>query len=134
MRAVAVLMLFAAVALASDVLILTPDNFDDEIGGDQPALVEFFAPYVSIIRIITALITKRRRNITLHRLFLTYFVFLVFSWCGHCKSLAPAYDELAALWKGKPGIYPSRFIRRLPIYLSIHLSIYLSIYLSTIWM
>jgi len=30
---------------ASDVLILTPDNFDSEIGGDSPALVEFFAPW-----------------------------------------------------------------------------------------
>jgi protein disulfide-isomerase-like protein len=30
---------------ASDVLILTPSNFDDEIGHDQPALIEFFAPW-----------------------------------------------------------------------------------------
>jgi len=27
------------------VLILTPDNFDQEVGGDVPALVEFFAPW-----------------------------------------------------------------------------------------
>jgi len=33
------------VALASDVLILTPSNFDSEVGGDQPVFVEFFAPW-----------------------------------------------------------------------------------------
>ena len=30
---------------ASDVLILDPTNFDDYVGGDQPVLVEFFAPW-----------------------------------------------------------------------------------------
>jgi protein disulfide-isomerase A6 len=30
---------------ASDVLILEPTNFDEHVGGDQPALVEFFAPW-----------------------------------------------------------------------------------------
>jgi len=30
---------------ASDVLILTPDNFDDHVGGDLPVFVEFFAPW-----------------------------------------------------------------------------------------
>jgi len=34
-----------ALSLASDVLILTPDNFDSEVGGDQPAFIEFFAPW-----------------------------------------------------------------------------------------
>jgi len=33
------------VALASDVIQLTPTNFDDEIGGEAPALVEFYAPW-----------------------------------------------------------------------------------------
>ncbi|KAI1787964.1 protein disulfide isomerase [Ganoderma leucocontextum] len=47
-------------ALASNVLELTPDNFDTIIGQGKPALVEFFAP-----------------------------------WCGHCKSLAPIYEQLA---------------------------------------
>jgi len=30
---------------ASDVLELTPDNFDDHVGGGEPAFVEFFAPW-----------------------------------------------------------------------------------------
>lgn len=48
-------------AVASDVVDLTPDNFDDVVlKSGKPALVEFFAP-----------------------------------WCGHCKSLAPIYEELA---------------------------------------
>ncbi|KAI0687531.1 protein disulfide isomerase [Earliella scabrosa] len=56
---------FAAVlsigsALASNVLDLTPENFDEVVGKGKPALVEFFAP-----------------------------------WCGHCKNLAPVYEQLA---------------------------------------
>jgi len=43
--------LFIAFALSialvncSNVLVLDPENFDNEVGGDQPALVEFFAPW-----------------------------------------------------------------------------------------
>ena len=56
-------LLFAlAISLSSaeNVVKLTPTNFDEMVGGDKPALVEFFAP-----------------------------------WCGHCKKLAPVYEELA---------------------------------------
>jgi len=41
-----VALLVAATAVAaSDVLILTPDNFDSEVGGNVPVFVEFFAPW-----------------------------------------------------------------------------------------
>ncbi|KAL9714096.1 hypothetical protein Ac2012v2_002404 [Leucoagaricus gongylophorus] len=51
---------FTAIVTASNVVELTPDNFDNIIGQGKPALVEFFAP-----------------------------------WCGHCKNLAPIYEQLA---------------------------------------
>ncbi|KAJ4820808.1 Disulfide-isomerase [Rhynchospora pubera] len=39
------LSLFAAPAIADDVVDLTPDTFDKEVGHDRGALVEFFAPW-----------------------------------------------------------------------------------------
>lgn len=56
----------AAVALASDVIDLTPDTFDEVVNPDPLMLVEFFAP-----------------------------------WCGHCKALAPHYEEAATVLKEK---------------------------------
>lgn len=55
-------LIFVGSTVASAVLDLIPDNFDDVVlKSGKPALVEFFAP-----------------------------------WCGHCKKLAPVYEELAS--------------------------------------
>ncbi|WRT66188.1 protein disulfide-isomerase domain [Kwoniella shivajii] len=51
---------FAALVGASNVVDLDTKNFEQFVGGDRPALVEFYAP-----------------------------------WCGHCKNLAPTYEQLA---------------------------------------
>lgn len=39
------LLFLAAPAIADDVVDLTPDNFDNEVGKDRGALIEFFAPW-----------------------------------------------------------------------------------------
>ncbi|KAF3334549.1 putative protein disulfide-isomerase A6 [Carex littledalei] len=39
------LVFLAAPAIADDVVDLTPDNFDKEVGKDRGALIEFFAPW-----------------------------------------------------------------------------------------
>jgi hypothetical protein len=30
---------------SQDVTVLTPDNFDDVVGGDKPVFVEYYAPW-----------------------------------------------------------------------------------------
>uniref|UniRef100_A0A0R0ERR6 protein disulfide-isomerase n=1 Tax=Glycine max TaxID=3847 RepID=A0A0R0ERR6_SOYBN len=58
------LMMFLSSASADDVVALTEETFENEVGKDRAALVEFYAP-----------------------------------WCGHCKRLAPEYEQLGASFK-----------------------------------
>lgn len=43
--ALGTLTLFFVSALADDVVVLTEDNFEKEVGQDSGALVEFYAPW-----------------------------------------------------------------------------------------
>ncbi|BAT86113.1 probable protein disulfide-isomerase A6 [Vigna umbellata] len=58
------LMIFLSSASADDVVALTQNTFDNEVGKDRAALVEFYAP-----------------------------------WCGHCKKLAPEYEQLGTSFR-----------------------------------
>ncbi|GFY90519.1 thioredoxin family protein [Actinidia rufa] len=67
-------------AMADDVVVLTEENFDKEVGQDRAALVEFYAPWLSDDG--------------------TYnFVFVFHARCGHCKKLAPEYEKLGESFK-----------------------------------
>lgn len=41
--------LLLASAIADDVVVLTEENFDKEVGQDRGALVEFYAPWYSVL-------------------------------------------------------------------------------------
>ncbi|CAA6654374.1 unnamed protein product [Spirodela intermedia] len=78
LAAVAVVALaFALPALADDdVLALSEETFEKEVGQDRGALVEFFAPGVYILSIFSFICR-----------------------CGHCKKLAPEYEKLGSSFK-----------------------------------
>ncbi|CEL93939.1 unnamed protein product [Vitrella brassicaformis CCMP3155] len=58
-----------ASAVASDVAILTNDNFTSYVDGSKNVFVKFYAP-----------------------------------WCGHCKRMAPAWEEVAATFKDEDDV------------------------------
>lgn len=88
----AALIAFAApLAMAGDgVMVLTTDNFDDEVGKDVPAFVEFYAP----VRIPPP--PRPRRPARPARLLTTSP-----QWCGHCKALAPEYEKVGEAFSTK---------------------------------
>jgi len=70
MKCLLVLASLLFLSTCSNVIDLTPENFEQYVDGSKHAFVEFFAP-----------------------------------WCGHCKNLAPAYEEIAdAFAKDKDSV------------------------------
>lgn len=47
-------LLLVSLAYADDVIVLTEDNFDQEVGKDRGALVEFYAPWYEIYLLISS--------------------------------------------------------------------------------
>ena len=61
----------------SEVVDLIPSNFDKFALSGKPALVEFFAPWCVMLKLISSIQTDG------------------YSRCGHCKKLAPVWTKLA---------------------------------------
>ena len=79
-------LLLATLALAegpSHVVNLTSANFDSVVGPEKLILVEFFAPWYSFFPSPFSLKSHLSQR------------------CGHCKALAPHYEEAATALKEK---------------------------------
>lgn len=62
--AVAIALVFLiSTASANDVVVLTEDTFENEVGKDRGALVEFYAPWYSLISLRIFIISIQNTNL-----------------------------------------------------------------------
>ena len=83
-----VLIIKALASDISDVVTLTPANFDDVVNGDANVLVEFYARKHSLHYTLPSASSNTFINLHFH-----------LAWCGHCKNLAPVYEVVATNYK-----------------------------------
>jgi protein disulfide-isomerase A6 len=92
LKAFSLLAVFASSVIASNVIELTPKNFDEIINSGKPALV-------NNLHLLLIHISNPSSGRILCSLVSTQTAFCPYCRCGHCKSLAPVYEELADSFK-----------------------------------